>query len=469
MWHNAPMSTAVPPAAPSSVAATAVERLPAATLWAYAGACVGPNLLYFLALVMYLYFATVKLGVSPGALGTIFLISKTWDAVSDPLAGFLSDRTHSRLGRRRSWLLASSIPLAAFSVMMWAPPAQLEGRLLEVWIGVAVLGFYTAFTAFEVPHMALGAELTLDRVERNRIFGVRQFSRVAVMLVAYTGGVYVVREWGRDATAWLAVAFSLLSVVGLVGGVFALPAERAGFQSRGAQSPLRAVADVWRNAHARLLLFVFFIESIGIGAIGVLIPFVIQYVARLEHPLALPGILLCFVGSSLLAIPLWVFLARRFEKRRLWLVAMALAAFAYGLFLGVGEGDWPLLVAAELLAGIASACGTTLGQALKADLIDVDEHHTGQRKEGSYFAAWTFVNKLAGGVMVFLAGQVLEVVGFDRELAVQAPQVDRAILWLVGGMPLVGFAVGFLLFTRFDLSEAEHARIRAELDARGSG
>ena len=199
------MPTAAPAPARSPVSEPAIvaERLPAATLWAYAGACVGPNLLYFLALVMYLYFATVKLGVSPGAVGTIFLISKTWDAVSDPMAGFLSDRTRSRLGRRRSWLLASSIPLAVFSVMMWSPPTQLEGRLLEVWIGVAVLGFYTAFTAFEVPHMALGAELTLDRVERNRIFGVRQFSRVAVMLVAYTGGVYVVREWGaRPPPGW---------------------------------------------------------------------------------------------------------------------------------------------------------------------------------------------------------------------------------------------------------------------------
>jgi GPH family glycoside/pentoside/hexuronide:cation symporter len=297
---------------------------------------------------------------------------------------------------------------------------------------------------------------------------VRQFSRVAVMLVAYTVGVYVVREWGREATAWLALVFSLISLVGLVGGVFALPAERAAFQSRGAQSPMRAMADVWGNPHARLLLFVFFIESIGNGAIGVLIPFVIQYVARLEHPLALPGILLCFVGSSLLAIPIWVFLARRFEKRRRWLFAMAQAALAYGLFLGVGEGSWPLLVAAEVLAGIASACGSTLGQAIKADLIDLDEHRTGERKEGSYFAAWTFVNKLAGGVMVFLAGHVLEVMGFDRELAVQAPQVERAILWLVGGVPLVGFTLGFLLFTRFSFSEAEHARIRAELDARGS-
>ena len=121
--------------------------------------------------------------------------------------------------------------------MLWAPPAALEGRVLEAWIFVAVLGFYTAYTAFEVPHVALGAELTLDRVDRNRVFGARQFARVAAMLLAFTAGVYVVREGGRGASAGMGVVSALLTLASLVAGVLWLPAERAGFQARGSRSP----------------------------------------------------------------------------------------------------------------------------------------------------------------------------------------------------------------------------------------
>lgn len=440
-----------------------------ATLMAYTLPSIPVHFIYNLVVVMYLYFATVELGLSPAIVGTIFFASKVWDAISDPMAGFLSDRTTSRLGRRRSWLLASSLPLGLFAWALWSPPGALEGRALEVWIAVAVFGFYTAYTAFEVPHMSLGAELTMDRVERNRVFGARQLARVATMLLAYTGGVMVVRSGGAEATGWMATGVAVILVLAVVWGVFRLPPERADFQGRGAENPVRAVVDVWTNPHARLLLFVFFIESIGSGGIGVLVPFVIQYVMKLTHPLALPGLLMAFVGSSLIGIPFWVRLARRYEKRRLWLYAMVQAGVGFGLIFWVGEGDWVLMTIAGLMAGTASSCGATLGQALKADIIDVDEHRTGQRKEGAYFSAWTFMNKLAGGVMVWIVGLALGASGFDRELPDQLPAVKEVMILLMGGIPLVGYAIGALAFSRFSLSEADHARIRAELDERVLG
>jgi len=435
-----------------------------ASLSAYALAGFGPSFIFNVVVVMYLYFATVTLGASPGVVGIIFLVSKVWDGVSDPMAGVLSDRTKSPIGRRGPWLLGSAIPIAVLSWMMFSPPPELEGFWLHAWIAFGVFGFYTAYTAFDVPHMALGAELTHDPQVRNRVFGARQFVRVLAMLGAYTLGVGVVRTGTRDEAGMLALGIGALTIVVMLFAVWAMPSERAEYQGRGPKNPMKAVADVWKNPNARLLLFVYFVESMGTGAIGVLVPFVLKYI--MEMPEFTAHMLMVYVGSTMAAIPLWVALGRRFEKRKLWLFAMVQSAFGFGMLMFVGVGDWQIMAFSSLLSGSAGACGNTLGQSLKADLVDVDEHRTGERKEGAYFSAWSFVGKVGGALMVGATGIALELAGFDKELADQSETVKDTMRLLMGGSPLVLYLLGAAIFSRFSLSEAEHARIRAELDTR---
>ena len=124
--------------------------------------------------------------------------------------------------------------------------------------------------------------MSLDGEERNRIFGVRQLMRVLGMLTAGTLGAYVVGQ-GAESTRVMAFALALFIVVFVLAGVSRLPRERADFQGRAAESPLKAIRDVAANPHARLLLLVMFIDAIGVGGIGMLIPFVIEYVVGMKH------------------------------------------------------------------------------------------------------------------------------------------------------------------------------------------
>ena len=255
----------------------------------------------------------------------------------------------------------------------------------------------------------------------------------------------------------------LFTAAAIVFFTLRLPPERADHQERGGRSLWRSFADVWGNPHARLLLIVYFIESIGIGGLTVLVPYVTQYV--MQRPDLGAPMLLVYTTANLAGIPLWLWLGRRYEKRRLWLVAMLQGGFGFGLLLFLGPNDWPLMFASSLIAGAANACAVTLGQALKADLVDVDEYRTGERKEGAYFAAWSFVGKLANGIMIAVVGVVLDFVGYTPG-AQQTEQTIFAMVFLMGGMPVIGYAIGSLLFSRFSLSEAEHASIRRALDAR---
>jgi GPH family glycoside/pentoside/hexuronide:cation symporter len=443
------------------------QALPVSLIALYALPGAGVSFVYTLFMIAYLKFATDKLLVPAFAMGWIFLVAKVWNAVADPLVGTWSDRTRSRLGRRKTWLLGSALPIALFTWMAWSPPST-RGDVLEiVWVGVAVLGFYSAFTAFEVPHAALGAELVQEPQLRNRVFGTKYFVRSIGLLLALVFGSVLVLDPARDRedASSLGIASGVITAALIAYAVARLPAERADYQGRGGVDLRKALHDVWRNRNARLLLIALFVESLGLGGLTVLVPYVTEYV--MLRPDVTRWMLLTYMLSTFLAIPLWVVLARRFEKRKLWLFAMAQAGVGFGLIFWVGENDWPLMALSSLIAGSGGACGNSIGQALKADLIDLDELNTGERKEGAYFAAWSFVSKLGNALLASTAAFMLAGVGFVPNVP-QPDGVKLALVSLMGGAPMVGYAIGCLVFSRFSFSQADHARVRAELDARAA-
>ncbi|MFK7894726.1 MAG: MFS transporter [Myxococcota bacterium] len=453
------------------------ERLPTRALIGYGLAAAPVMYAYMLILIMYMKYAVDDLGASPAAIGSIFFLAKMWDAVSDPMVGNLSDRTMSSRGRRRPWILAGAPLIALFGVMAWSPPATFEGGALIAWITVAILGFYTAHTIFEVPHMSLGAELSLDAQERNRIFGARQLMKTLGMLVAGILGTWIVSQGVAPTTtmAWVVGGATLLMVFA---GTSLLPPEREEFRGRGGQNPIKAIRDVIGNRHARLFLLVIFIDAIGAGGIGVLIPFVMEYVVgdpeltiggrELAPSDLVPFLLGIAFITALISIPIWLRLARHFEKRRLVLISIVMAMVGYGSAIFVGPGDWEIIAVASLFSGAANACANTLGYTLKSEIIDSDELETGERKEGAYFAGWSFMNKLGGAIMVGSVGLALQASGFIPNDPDQSDFVKTTMIALMGGVPLVCYGIGALAFSRYQLSEKEHRKIRAALDARAT-
>jgi len=134
-----------------------------------------------------------------------------------------------------------------------------------------------------------------------------------------------------------------------------------------------------------------------------------------------------------------------------------------GMFLG-GPGDVALIATLSFFGGTANGCGAVMSQSIKADVIDYDEWRTGERKEGAYFAAWSFVFKGSGGITMMITGVVLQLVGFQPN-AEQTETAKLAMRLLFAIFPLVCFGIGAVLMTRFSFNREEHARVRAEIDA----
>jgi len=257
-------------------------KVPLGTLLVYGLPSLFVSFTFMLVLVYLMKYATDVLLVPAVVMGVLFGLSRVSDAVLDPVAGYLSDRTRSRLGRRRSWLLASALPLGATFVMLWSPPSHLEGVALAVWMGVGVFAYHVATTLFSIPHEALGAELTTSYHDRTRIFGVRHIVGTLGSLLAL-GGMWLLMEAEDPRTTAFALALA-------IGAAFALSTllavirlrEPAQHQGRGGRNPWRAFADVWRNPHARLLLLVFGIENFGTAILSVMTASLKKYVLDLE-------------------------------------------------------------------------------------------------------------------------------------------------------------------------------------------
>ena len=403
--------------------------------------------------------------LAPFAVGLLFAAGRVWDAVSDPIIGALSDRTRTRLGRRRPWMLAG-VPLLMLSfVMIWSPPA-LAPAWMYTWTTVGLFAFYTAFTMFSVPHSALGAELTTDYFERNRIFGASSAAFTFGMLLAFGGMQYVMNATDSRAAA----SNVAMGVAAALPFILLVPPlrlrERTDYQGRGATDPFGAFRDVLSNPHARLLLTVQFCQLAGSGVLGLMAPYLMRYVVKRPDLVGVvPGI---FVVFTIVAIPVWLRVARRTGKKRAWIAGLFGSGLSFGAVLTVSEGDLVLLSVLLGSAGFFAGCGMMIGNSILADVIDWDELRTGERKEGAYSAAWGFAIKSATAIDIVLVSAALQLSDFEANQ-------DQAAgtLWILrilnGGLPLVMYSIAGLLFLGFGLNEAEHADVRAELDDRSAG
>ncbi len=451
-----------------------MRKAPLGTTIAYGMPGLGAGYMYLLMSLYVMKFSTDVLLIAPAVMGVIFSISRIWDAVSDPIAGYLSDRTTFKFGRRRTWMLISFIPISFGFLAVFSPPESMQGQSLDLWMMIAILSFYSAITLLNVPHMALGAELSEDYHERTRLFGVRHIAFTLGSILALVSMSLLISEENNPngdvrqlagSLAFYAIGAMSLMIFFAVSKL----KENPEFQNRVNKNPFKAFRDVWINPHAKILIIVLFIENLGGAVIGVLTLYVTQYIV--EAPAWAPLIIFAYMLPSALSVPFWIPLSRRFGKIRLWVFSLAFTGISFGgifiiPFLDSITDRLIVMFLGAALGGMAAGCGGAIGPSVKGDVIDYDEYLTGERKEGSYFAALNFVFKSATGIMLLVTGFVLQFSGFIPNQP-QTMEVKIALISLYGLVPLVFYSLGaYLLYKKFKFGEKEHAAIKQQIQER---
>jgi len=451
-----------------------MRKVPFGTTIAYGMPGLGAGYMYLLMSLYVMKFSTDVLLIAPAVMGVIFSISRIWDAVSDPIAGYLSDRTTFKFGRRRTWMLLSFIPISFGFLAVFSPPESMQGQSLDLWMMIAILSFYSAITLFNVPHMALGAELSEDYHERTRLFGVRHIGFTVGSILSLVSMSLLIGEENSPTgdVRELAGKLAFLAVAAMSMMIFFSVSrlkENPEFQNRVNKNPFKAFRDVWVNPHAKILIIVLFIENLGGAVIGVLTLYVTQYIV--EAPAWAPLIIFAYMLPSALSVPLWIPLSKRFGKIRLWVFSLALTGISFGgifiiPFLDSVTDRLIVMFIGATLGGMAAGCGGAIGPSVKGDVIDYDEYLTGERKEGSYFAALNFVFKSATGIMLLVTGFVLQFSGFIPNQP-QTMEVKIALISLYGLVPLVFYSLGaYLLHKKFTFGEKEHTAIKQQIRER---
>jgi GPH family glycoside/pentoside/hexuronide:cation symporter len=451
--------------ASSKLGAAGAERLTTAIIWAYSTPRIAFGIMGFLFSTYLMKFSTDVLLIAPAAMGALIAASRLWDAVSDPLAGYLSDNTRSPHGRRRIWMFYAAVPLGIGIVMIWSPPASLDHLQLVIWMGLALLVYETATTAFYVPHGALGVELTPNYHERTRLFGYSHMIGAIGMIAGLVSlQLMNMAEDKRSFAIGLSILAAISVIIIILIATKLLP-ERADYQGRGNRDVFKSFLDIFRNKHARLLLIMYAIETFGAASVALLVPYLVEYVLPMQAYMV--PVLVLYVLPQFVFTPLWISLSRRYGKKLMWMCSMWMSAlfFISGYFLLIpGEFSiflWP----GAFMLGLAAGGAAVMAPAIKADIIDYDEYLTSERKEGAYLAVWNLIRKSAASMTALVTGLALQFSGFVPNVE-QSADTQHAILALFTLLPGICYVIGVMIFARFSFNEKEHAEVRQVLDER---
>lgn len=437
------------------------ERVPFSVIFGFSVPIAAMSMVFTPFSIYWMKYGTDVLLIAPGALGAIRFFASLWDAISDPLVGNLTDRTKTRWGRRRPWIVAGAVPMALTYVLVWAPPVSLEGIELVLWVGAAYLLYETASTVVFVPYQALGLEISEGHHDRTRVFAWQKLIMAAGSM-AGLGTLYLLLNAAdkRSMALVIAIGAGIALAASMMYAARKVP-ERASYQGRSSGPILRAFADVFRNPHARIFLAVSTIEAFGLAIVPGLAMFLLDDVLHDES--AVYSILAVYMGLQFGLIPLWVRISHIVGKKTLWLCGMGASTVGFAIVTALEPGAYGVIYTSILFLAVGLGISTVISPSVTADIIDADELRTGERKEGSYAGVMNFIRKLGLSLAAAVAGFGLQISGYDPAAEVQSEEVQSAIIWMAGGIPFVCYAIGTALFARFGLTQAEHARIQREL------
>lgn len=409
-------------------------------------------------------FYSQTMGLSLQLVGYVVVACRIFDAFTDPLIGTLSDRTRSRLGRRRVWVLCA-VPLTVIAVMMlFMPPPDPS----IWWFAAGLAGLTLAWTMLLLPYSAWGSELSPDYNVRTFVVGVREgFGLAGTLVVVSIPAVMTAFGYVDPKDHMFAVGGTI--VVALA--IFSLPllsfVPDPDSTTTHVVPPRFRVRDVLSNAPFVRLVMAYLINSLANGLPATL------FILFVGHVLGLPELygplLLAYFVSALLAIPIWFLISKRLGKHRTWAFAMLLACAVFSLTpFVVVQGELIPFLVITVLTGIAAGADMALPSSIQADVIDVDTLNTGANRAGLFFAIWGVVTKLSFALAA-LSFPLLEWSGFSAS-AISAdgqtsnPEASLALLVaLYAIVPVILKLVACSLIWRFPLGEAEHRAVRDKL------
>lgn len=408
---------------------------------------------------------TQELGLSLASVGFILMLARFSDVLTDPFIGYMSDRTTTRFGRRKPWMIVSIpvVTLAAF--MLFVPNQSVVNPLyLLIWVSLLWLGW----TMMNIPYYAWGAELSSSYEQRSNITGWRTAFGIvgSILAVALPSLSQTLTGFGgrSDQALYLAGLLALVLVPVCIGiTVSSVPDRKVNVEV--STTPLRAGLQLMiENAAFRRLVLAFFLCFLGTSMSASL--FVLYVNNVIGDNTAAPTILMGYFVSSFLGVPMWIWVAKKTDKHKAWIISMIALIVIMPNFVFLGPGDHLLAALLLFCVGFAACNISVIPASMKADVIDIDVLRSGEDRAGVYFAAWSTTSKFAAAAGVGLALPALQFLGLELKPGEVAENVEVLRYFYAFG-PTILYALTVLTLIGYPITRDQHLKITEDLSRRG--
>lgn len=444
------------------------------------------NQMFPAALSIFIVILVQSLGMSPVMWGLIFFLPKLIDAVTDPLMGYISDRTRSRWGKRRPYIFIGAVIAGLSYIAMWQLSED-NSLLFNFWYFLLWnIIFFLGMTIFSVPYVAMGYEMSSDYHERTRLMAVAQWiGQWAWVIAPWFWIVLYDPNWFESATEG---ARTLSIWVGLICmGLAIVPAVlcRSDDNSHEEKEAIGSLSDTFRDLWRGVLItlankpfqkvcIATFCIFNAFNTVAGFAFFIIVYYMNQGDPVqagnwpalfgSVSAICTCF-----LVIPIINWMAQKFGKLKTFTITQTLSLAGYSMFWWSFSPENPYLMFVPIPLYVFGIGGLfTLMMSMTADICDMDELETGERREGLFGAIYWWMVKFGAAFAGLLSGLILASVGFDQSITIQSDSTLAGLRAAFILVPVTGTIIGILVMRSYELDESSVNEIRAQLDARGS-
>ena len=415
----------------------------------------GLNLFFTTAGLYLLYYYTDVLELAPGTAGWVFAAALIWDAVFDPMMGYLANRTRTRWGRYRPYLLFGAIPLAASWILMFVPTQLAGAGLVLLAIATHVL-FRTLYAVVSMPFLALSAVLTTDSKERSILTAFRMASAFACGLFVAVATLPLVNFFGGGQQGFLMTAI----VYGIAGAgvllfVFANTQEEPISEESAPDPTLSEMVRMLRSNRAFWLVCGGMLAASAGGTfLSKSLPYYFKYAFERED--LIPASLAVLALAMAATIPVWTWVMTRWSKRVGWVIGILLSLVSFPLIWSAPGPFW--FLAALAIFGAGSGAGAIGFWSMMPDTVEYGAWRTGVRAEGAIFGFVSFVQKASLGLAAAALGELLGLIGY-RANVVQSFETLQGlkVVMLAAPFGLYLIALAFVLF--YPITPSMHGRL----------
>jgi GPH family glycoside/pentoside/hexuronide:cation symporter len=439
----------------------------------YGAADLGNNLFVQALGFVLLIYLTDTVGLSAALAGTALMIGRIWDAFYDPVIGYLSDRSKTRMGRRRPFMLGGAIPWFIAMVVMFTNPSLVIGSgisqaALFAYALIVYMVLCTAYSTVNVPYYSWAPELTSDYHERTSLNGYRSGFAFFGNLIALGAALPIVALSQNKSLGFvlMGLIFGGVMLITTLTTVFAIR-EPAELKPAKSMDIWKTYLAVFKNRPYVLILLAYIINFTGITIISGIAIYYFKYILRAENMVTYAMLLL--LVTSVVFIPVSVVIAKKTGKKLVYGAASIITAasvmmlFFFGHTLGL---NFALVM--MFFLGIGLGFTYVPPFAMVADAIEYDYLVTGERREGAFFGIWTWGIKLGQALAVFLMGVILEAMGYVANAMPQSPSAELGIRLFLGPISAVIFVASAVVLYFYPITEKRYKEILAGIEERDS-